>query len=323
MDRDDHRARVQRTRAPSPDVAEALDDARVGSARPAAAASTTLATAGTVRGSPVLSGRDVVALQRAAGNRAVVATLQREVVEEGQAGTGAVPGEPVHEEAVAADPAPVAVNEFGEIDVAIVSSAVPHLFKNKGKKGSGLVNWAGGDGGAGQQTTGSVDLVAPVYESAEPAKAGRSARAWVRSGTGKATVTRSYKGVQKGANNAYYFTARACARADVHEKQHVSSSKTIHDATIKPLEKRVSKHRGKGSALETGATGADALAALQGLIDWNTAVTTFAADDTVANTPSGTVDTLDLARADFVRDYGPRAVKGTNYAHYIDTPPGP
>jgi hypothetical protein len=104
---------------------------------------------------------------------------------------------------------------------------------------------------------------------------------------------------------------------------HVKSSKEIHNANIKPLDKRVDKYKGKGNAMKTGATAAGALAALQAVIDWNTAVNAFSNADTAANTPMGTVDNQDLASPTFVRDYGAKTVKGTNYAHYIDTPPGP
>ena len=262
---------------------------------------------------------ELLRLQHSAGNRAVVGLIQRAF--EGDGAAGAQQGTPVELPAGGGTPAPLGVNEFGEIDGGIESGTVPRLFKNKGKRGVGLVNWAGGSGGAGEQGVGSITLVAPVYDSAAPAKAGKSALAWVRSGSGKATVIRSYKGVQKGANATYWFTNRACARADVHERLHVSSSKSIHDADIKPMEKRANKHKGKGNALASGATAADAVTALQALIDWNTAVTAFSTADTTANTPMGTTDTTDMASPTFIRDYGPRTVKGTPYAHYIDTPP--
>lgn len=36
-----------------------------------------------------------------------------------------------------------------------------------------------------------------------------------------------------------------------------------------------------------------------------------------------TVDTADLAAADFIKDYGARVVSGVRYEHYMDQPPGP
>jgi hypothetical protein len=136
-------------------------------------------------------------------------------------------------------------------------------------------------------------------------------------------VTRSYKGVQLGANATYYFTARACARADTHEQLHVASSRGIHNTNISPLETRVGTHRGESHALQSGATPAAAQTALIAFVNWNPSVIAFSTQDTAANTPMGSVDTTDMATATFIRDYGPRAVAGANFAHYIDTPPGP
>ncbi|MEE6273596.1 hypothetical protein V2J56_09585 [Georgenia sp. MJ206] len=317
MDLLDHRARVQRARASYPDAAEALADTCAADPRPARAGVTA-----TVAGGPALARRDVLALQRAAGNRAVAVTLQRDFVDEGKTGEEHHEGSPVPLEAQAAAPTPVAYNEFGEIDRGVVSGTVPHVFQDNGKNGVGLVNWAGGDGGAGEQSVGSITLLAPLYGFAEPT-ATTGAKAWVRPATGTATVTRSYKGVQHGANGTFYFTRRACARADVHERLHVSSSEALHDAHIAPLEARVATHRGEPAALVSGATGAEALAALKALVDWNAAVSAFSSADRAANTPMGTVDTTDMARADFIRNYGPRTVGTVAYASYIDTPPGP
>ena len=113
------------------------------------------------------------------------------------------------------------------------------------------------------------------------------------------------------------------ARADRHEELHVQSSHSIHDTFISPLETRVGQRRGAARALTQGATRAEAITALQAATRWNDAVNGFSNGDTAANTPMGTTDTTDMARADFIRDYGPRAVGGTNFTHYIDTPPGP
>lgn len=261
--------------------------------------------------------RDVLRLQRVAGNSAAVAWVQREFVEEdGSAGVGA----PVPIQGGGGPVAPVAVNEAGDIDVGIGSDTPPQLFKNKGKQGVGLVGWVGGPGGKGQQVTGSANLVAPTYSSAPSSGPGKSAKAWVNAGTGKVTVVRSYLGVQLGANQAYYFTKAACKRADVHEKLHVTSSRSLHDTHIKPLEKRIDKRLGAGNAIRNGVTAAQAEAALKAQLNWNGSVTAFATADQTANNPMGTTDTVDMARADFIRDKGPRKVNGVDYAHYIDVP---
>jgi hypothetical protein len=263
-------------------------------------------------------------VQRLIARAAPVSALQRDVEDEGSTGEAPVEGLPVMEEAEAASPDLGTVNEDGEIDGAVTSAVVPHVFVNGGKTGSGIVHWVGGNGGLGLQAVGSIDLVAPVYENKDPSGKATEGKAWIRSGTGKAKVKRSYRGVVAGPNGpTAYFTTRASIRADVHEKLHVASSKAHHDTNIKPLEKRVSKHRGKWSAMKSGATGADAETALKTFVDWNTAITAFTTGDTTDNTPMGTVDTADLALPNFIRDYGPRTKKGVNYAHYYDVPPGP
>jgi hypothetical protein len=170
----------------------------------------------------------------------------------------------------------------------------------------------------------AIDLVAPAYESRDPAAAGGQARAWIRAGTGTARVTRSYTGSLTGANGpTLYMTARAVARTDAHEVLHVNSSKSIHDSLIVPLEARIAQHTGEAKALSSGTTAAAARTALQAFINWDTTIATFRSNDTTANTPMGTVDTADLASPTFIRDYGPRQVNGVNYANYFDTPPGP
>jgi hypothetical protein len=272
----------------------------------------------------------ILRLQRTAGNRGTAAYLagrtpvQREFEDQGeQTGTASSEGEPIHEHAETATPKASKESPFGEFDGEVTSDVVPHVFVNGGKTGSGLVNWAGGNGGAGNQGVGAITLVAPNYQTAAPSAPGKSAKAWIQSGTGKAKVTRSFRGVQRGANGTYYFTRRAVARADVHERLHVNSSRSIHDLNIAPLQTRVGRHKGARKAMKAGTTPAEALAALTTFIDWNTHVNAFTTQDTAANTPMGTVDTTDMNRADFVRSYGPRTVSGVNYASYIDTPPGP
>jgi len=226
-------------------------------------------------------------------------------------------GEPIHCEHVHTNLEPAPKNEFGEMDGELGSDTVPHVFVNNGKAGVGLVNWAGGPGGAGQQPTGSVTLVAPRYDGAEPASPGATARAWVQPGSATATVTRSYLGVQVGANGTYYFTARACARADVHEQLHVASSQSLHNTHITPLERRVAQHTDAPKALVAGANRAAAIQALQTFINWNASIQAFQNADTAANTPGGTVDTADMASPTFIRNLGPGTVSGVAYNSII------
>ena len=214
-------------------------------------------------------------------------------------------------------------NEFGELGGTLDGGEAPHAFVNGGKVASGLVHWAGGNGGKGNQGVGSITLLAPVYKTAEPAAAGGQAKAWIEAGTGTTTVTRSYNGVNTGANGQYYITAGASARIDRHEERHITSTHAIYGTNILPLETRVRLRTGEANALVSGADGPAARAALQGIINWNASITTFSQADTTANTPGGTTDTVDSGSADFYRNYGPRAVGGTNYANYIDVPPGP
>jgi len=214
-------------------------------------------------------------------------------------------------------------NEFGEIEGDLQSGVPACLFVDGGRTGEGVVHWAGGDGGVGNQGVGDIALVAPVYEGADPSGTSAAAKAWIRAGTGTVTVTRSFRGVLLGANGTYWFTARARARADVHERLHVAASRTLHDAHITPLERRIAQHTGEPNARSGGTTTAEAIAALQAFVDWNTAVKAFRTGDTAQNTPMGTVDAADLAAPDFIRDYGARIVGGVSYAHYMDQPPGP
>jgi hypothetical protein len=213
-------------------------------------------------------------------------------------------------------------NEFGEMEGDLTTGVPACLFVDGGRVGEGSVHWAGGTGGLGQQGVGDIQLVAPVYEGADPAPP-QLAGAWIRPGTGTATVTRSFFGVLLGANGTYFFTARARARADVHERLHVAASRAEHDRHIAPLERRIAQHSGNANARFAGNTRAEAIDALRTFIDWNASVQRFRTADTAQNTPMGTVDTADLARADFIKDYGARTVRGVRYEHYMDQPPGP
>jgi len=50
------------------------------------------------------------------------------------------------------------------------------------------------------------------------------------------------------------------------------------------------------------------------------AIAAFANEDTTENTPMGNVDNADLASGTYIQDKGAKKVRGTDYAHYYDTP---
>jgi hypothetical protein len=252
-----------------------------------------------------------------------IPALQRQMEDGGKVGEAPVEGVPIEEEAKVANLVEGEVNEWDEQEGHLTSDVLPHVFVNGGKTGSALDNTVGGRGGTGNQAVAAIDLIAPHYESRAPAS-GAQAKAWIRTGTGTARVTRSYTGSLVGANGpTLYMTASAVTRTDDHEVLHVNSSRSIHDTHIVPLEARIAHHTGEANALVSGATAAEAERALQTFINWNPTIDAFRAADTAANTPMGTVDVADLASPTFIRDYGPRTVRGVNYAHYFDTPPGP
>ncbi len=249
--------------------------------------------------------------------------------DEGKTDVGAMQGEEVNWcNAENATVEPGELSQWNEMDGPLNSDVTPIAFVNGGKTGSGIVHYvAGGDGGKGNQGVGDIVVVAPQYDSEDAADAGAehaTAWAWIRPGTGTATVTRSYRGVLVGANTpSYFITAAAAARADVHERLHVASSQSIHDAHIVPLEARIRLYTGKDHALKQGNAPEAAILALQAIVNWNATITAFRTADTTANSPMGTVDTIDIAAPDFIHNYGPRTVAGVNYSNYLDIPPGP
>jgi len=296
--------------------------------------------AGRDRGSPTPSA--VLELQRLAGNGAVVellrphspvpATLvvQREFGADGQ--TGEAPLEPaageivqpdLGGEAAGAEPVAATANEFGEMDGSIDTDVAPHAFLNKGQVATGKWHHAGGSGGKGNEGVGSATLVAPIYDSAPPRKAGGDAKAHVRKGTGKVTVKRSYNGVVPGDNGTAAWAGsggggvfvmwNAVVRIAKHEVGHIKETKKFHDTHIKPLESRIKNTR-------KAASEADAVAALQTHVDWNASVSSFATADTAMNAPGGVFDTTDQAKADFYHDKGPKKIAKKAYAHLIEAP---
>ena len=267
----------------------------------------------------------VLAVQRQHGNQATqqvisrIAAAQAGVVqaqfEEEPSSTdemaGPAEGKPIVHEAKEATLDEPETSEWDEKEGQLGSDVKPHVFINNGKSGTALDNMAGGQGGTGDQDVGSITLVAPAYEG----EGGDAPKAWIRSGTGTAVVTRSYKGSRLGANGAnVYLTQAAVDRTDEHEVLHVDSSREIHGNNIVPLERRVAEHTGRANARVGGTTQDESIRALQTYIDWNTAVEGFRVDDTAANRPMGTVDLADLMSPTFPENYGPRAVDGVNYA---------
>jgi hypothetical protein len=284
----------------------------------------------------------VLDLQRSAGNRAVCdlmqpgspapasMAVQRDLDDEGQA--DAAPLEPaggeivqpdLGEDAEAAEPVAAETNEFGEMDGSIDTGVAPHAFLNKGQVATGKWHHAGGSGGKGNEGVGSADLVAPIFDSSPSKKPGGDATARVRKGTGKVTVKRSYNGVVPGDNGTAVWAGSggggvfimwsAVERMAKHEAGHIKETRKFHDAHIKPLEARL-------KATRKAATEADAVAALQTHVDWNTSVTNFATADAAMNTPGGTWDTTDQAKADFYHDKGPKTIKKKAFGHLIEAP---
>ncbi|WP_132123089.1 hypothetical protein [Actinocrispum wychmicini] len=277
-------------------------------------------------------GASIELLQNSAGNQAVsrllssagrnVATavlpggVARAVEDQGSAGTDLFVPTPISIAPAGPDPSPMPLNDEGLIDGEWQSEVAATVFVNAGKAGTGVVNWAGGNGGT-TPNIGSFTAVAPVIETRPAGDAG-TARAWVRAGTGTVTVSRKYFGVPVGANATYFITAAAAARIDTHEQNHIAHSKTAHDAHVKPLEDRVKARTGEAKALSAGADEAAAKTALETELKWNDSLTAFRNQDNTDNLPGGTVDTADAASAGWYHDLGPKTVAGVNYDHFVD-----
>lgn len=271
-------------------------------------------------------------LQRHAGNAAVARLLTsagpgtaaalhpglvaHALLDEGSAGTEEFQAKPIGFVTTGPDLATPPLNADGLIDGEWTSEAVATVFVNAGKAGSGLVNWAGGNGGT-TPGIGASTSVAPVIDTSPAGDAG-TARAWVRAGTGTVNVRRHFFGVPVGANGPYYITAAAAARIDTHEQNHIAHSRLAHDAHLAPLEVRLAARVGEAKALSQGADPAAAKAALVAELKWNDSLTRFRDQDNTDNLPGGTVDTADSASAGWYKDLGPRTVGGVNYAHYVD-----
>jgi hypothetical protein len=302
-------ARAAKSHVPEP------DHRRVAPARNAPAASTE-------------PGRfSLVGLQQTVGNQTLSRLIQRQFEDQGNTGDSGT-GTIVEEEPEAGTVEVPEENEFGEIDGRIESNVQPHAFFDAGKTSTSKWHHAAGNGGAGNEFTGTVDTAAPMYNTT-PAAGATKASASIRPGSGTAKVTRSWRGVPSGDNGTYkhgggevWITPKAATRIGTHEKAHVAKSREIHTTHIAPLEARIAAYTGPTNKME-GDDEAAATAALKAHIDWNTAITGFANEDTAENQPMGPVDTNDMTTADFYADYGAKAVAAKTYDHYVDTPPGP
>jgi hypothetical protein len=251
-------------------------------------------------------------------------TIQRQFEEEGRTEANTEEGVPVAKEEEQVNPIDDRFNEWGEKEGYLTSDETSHAFIDGGKTGASIFLAVGGRGGTGNQKTGSINLVAPRYESRGPSSSGGSAKAWIVPGTGTAQVTRSYTGCIVGTNGPnLYLTQRAVNRIDQHEEMHVIFSRSIHDRYIMPLEVRIARYTMEANALSSGSSAEEAETALRNFIDWNAAVNAFQLDDIAANRNMGSVDQIELALPNCVRSYGPRQVNGVNYANYWDTQPGP
>lgn len=292
-----------------------------------------------------LTVKDVMSIQRFAGNSAVAAMLgahtvvQREIVGEGKASENqlAETGAPTIQPGPAAEAETgnpqAATNAFGEMDGKVDSGVRTHAFSSAGKTGTAKWHHAGGPNGGTGYSPASPTLVGPAYDTAV-APPGGSATAWIRKDTGTAKVNTWYIGVPQGNNGAakwdgsgtlVHINAKAVGRMDTHEVGHSNESKRIHDQHIKPLETRVAAYRQQFSGADapkkmTGATETAAKDALQAHIDWNKSINDFNTDDLAANTPMGTWDTTDQAKADFYFDAGAKKIAGVDYGHAIEAP---
>jgi hypothetical protein len=200
-------------------------------------------------------------------------------------------------------------------------SAQPQAFTDGGN--TGTVIWAGGGGAGahGNEAVGSVQSqVAPEYQGkANPDT--KDADAWVKPGTGKVSVTRSWVGIGSGdQGNGWFVTPAGATRINAHELLHVASTKGHYNTHLKPLEERVAdKTLGMGVA----ATPELAIAHLKTVIKWPESITAFQNADKADNKPMGPVDTNDLASGTYPVDSGPGTVGGKNYQHRLRTPSEP
>jgi hypothetical protein len=198
----------------------------------------------------------------------------------------------------------------------------PQAFADGGQ--TGTVVWAGGGGAGahGNEAAGSVQTHIPPTFSAQTLSP-TDADAWVKIGTARLDVTRSWVGINSGnQGNGHFVTSKAAARINQHETLHVANTRSNYKAHIEPLLNRVGEFYA-GVKTQHAPTQAAAITALQNYIRWAGSVTAFQNADRAANQPGGTVDSADLKSGTYPVDAGPGKVGGVNFQHRVRLPSEP
>jgi hypothetical protein len=280
---------------------------------------------------------NLLALQRLAGNRATVSVLREEAPTAEDAGAPLVvteeyvadPGAPMPDTAPGEASARQASGPTGFVDLGMVGTAAfgdpddprharcPHAFVDGGR--TGTVAWAGGGGAGarGNEAAGSIQTqVPPTFTASAGPGAGLFSSA-ITAGTGRLGVTRSWLGVNSGAQgNGRWVSVAAAALINAHETRHVASTRGLYTTHLAPVETRIAD---PSLGRDAGATAAAAIAAHRTAIGWQPAITAFQAADIAANAPGGTIDAADIA-AGWVKNIGAGTVSGVAYTHRTVTP---
>lgn len=197
----------------------------------------------------------------------------------------------------------------------------PHAFTDGGM--TSTVVWAGGGGAGprGNQGTGTIQTYeTPTYESRSNGITSDS-NAWVKDGTGKIDVTRSWLGANAGdQGNGHFVTSSAAARFNSHEILHVNSTRSIYDTNIPPMLARLATYYASAGGTTSAFLQISAIWALKDAIGWEPAVKAFQDGDTAANAPMKTIDTNDLASGTYPVDRGPGKIGGKDYQHRVTLP---
>ena len=194
----------------------------------------------------------------------------------------------------------------------------PHIFIAGGKTGTKA--WAGGGGAGpkGNQPSGSLEKVDPVYES-NWGGVFDNADAWVAEGTGTVTVKRDYVSSAPGdQGNGWYVTDKAAAALEMHERKHVAKSRSVYVDRLQPLLDRIANSYtyGKGKVYKS----VDAQLLVKRYVDWAASIRGFDEDDRDWNAPGGRVDAEDQGSAAFPRQIGPGKVNGKEFRNRLRTP---
>lgn len=281
--------------------------------------------------------RNLLGLQRLAGNQAVVSLLSEDVPAVAEDGGAPL----VVTEELVADPGGTSPDADGSmletaprertggfVDLGMVGTVAlggpdepmhalcPHAFVDGGR--TATVAWAGGGGAGarGNENVGSLQTqVPPTFTASAGPAAGRFSSA-ITVGTGLLSVTRSWLGVVSGAQgNGRWVSVAAAALINAHETRHVASTRGIYTTHLTPVETRIAN---PALGQNAGATGADAIAAHRTTIGWQPGITAFQAADTTANAPGGAIDTADVA-AGWVHNIGAGTVNGVAFTHRTTT----